>query len=120
MVSGREEQLDEVIDSIARGIDFTPTLVARLERAPWNRAKKYRRLDRTLRRRESVREQTAFRPPRCVGEVLALDAEHLQVEQFLIVGDSYLVIARQLATTVSAFKMRLSRWRRAIRAARSE
>lgn len=116
---GREEQLDEIIDSIARGIDFTPTVVARLERVPWNRAKKHRRLVCKLQRRESVRQLTALQPPRSVKELPTLHAQHLRVERFLIAGHSYPVIARRLTTTVGALKMRVIRWRQAIRASQA-
>ncbi len=116
----REEQLDGILDSIATGRDFTPDLFARLERLPWNRAKKHRRLQRTLRRLESARERSARRPSHDLKEYLTLDAEHLQVERLTIAGDSYPVIARRLTTTVGALKMRVSRWRQAVRAAHTE
>ena len=120
LAAGREEQLDKILASIATGRDFTPAVVARLERLPWNRAKKHRRFDRTLRQRESVRERTALRPPHSIGEFPTLDAEHFRVEGLLIAGESYPVIARRMATTVAALKMRVVRWRRAIRATQAE
>ncbi len=115
--NGREEQLDGILNAIATGLDFTPDLVARLERLPWNRAAKHRRLERTLQRRDSERDRSARRPPHRSREYPTLDEEHLRVARFLIAGDSYRVIACRLSTTVGALKMRVSRWRQAVRAA---
>ena len=59
---GREELLSETLAVIESGSPFTDDCRQRLDRLPWNRAKKYRRLRLSLRDRRST-ERNAWSAP---------------------------------------------------------
>ena len=117
LAAGQEEQLGVILELIATGCDITPEHVACLERLPWNRAKKHVRLARTLREREYARVRLCRRPVARRPEFPPLDPAHWRVEVSLAAGVNYGAIASGLGTTVGGLKMRVSRWRRKVRAA---
>lgn len=117
LAAGQEEQLDAILELSATGCDFTPELVACLERLPWNRAKKHVGMARMLRQRENARDRNSRRPVAPHPTLPLLDPAHWRVEVSLAAGEPYGTIASGLGTTVGGLKMRVSRWRRNVRAA---
>lgn len=116
---GREEQLCETLAVIERGEPFTEACRRRLDRLPQNRAKKHQRLLRKF-------HLMALATPPVVTD--AVDAKELSefverhlslwewdVEWRLAVGESFNEIADSLDMTVTALKMRASRWRKRMR-----
>ena len=116
MTAGQEEQLNAILELSATGRDLTPELVASLERLPWNRAKKHIRIVCVLREREYARDRNSRRPVAPHPELPPLDPTHWRVEVSLAAGETYGAIAAGLGTTVGGLKMRVSRWRRNVRA----
>src|SRR5262249_41144094 len=75
---GREELLWETLVVIQSGVPFNDECRKRLDRIPWNRAKKHRRLGLHLRRRRSA-EWEAIGPGRRLGRQSLSGENHTEV-----------------------------------------
>ena len=121
---GREEQLDETLNFIRSGDPLDDQTRSRLDRIPWNRAKKYRRL-----RQRFSEGAAAVRPgdashvqATTVADAVAAITEvmspnHKAIEYRLAFGETYSEVASDHGVTSGALKVRVKRWRDVIRAA---
>lgn len=109
---GREEQLDETLSLIAKGRRFTKKLRQRLDRLPHNRSKKHTRLRLHLLCNPVVSCEDENEP--LIDRVHAtLTSVAWEIECRLAAGESYAALGG--GVTVAALKMRVSRWRVAVR-----
>lgn len=109
---GREEQLDETLRLIEKGRRFTKKLRRRLDRLPYNRSKKHTRLRLHLLRNPVISYEDDHEP--LLDRVhAALSAAAWEVECRLAAGESYAAVAGGI--TVASLKMKVSRWRAAVR-----
>ena len=118
--TGREEQLDEILECIRKGEPLTERRRGQLERLPQNRGKKYLRLLQYLECRQrtepsvtavdiiELRDEVEF----VVGY---LSRSERYVERSLASGSSYADIAAEMRVSMAAMKMRAARWRRRVR-----
>jgi hypothetical protein len=119
---GREEQLWETLDVIQKGGPFDDATRERLDRLPWNRAKKHRRLRRRL---------AANVPPARPGEgphveeIAAADTatavrgslrpDQWDVEYRLARGETFAEVAPLYGVAPGTLKARVTRWRARLR-----
>jgi hypothetical protein len=117
--NGREEQLWAILEAIELRLPLTEECRQRLDRIPWNRAKKFRRLGHFLEQTSSL----------CVGDStdvieLADTLEHVRtfmsaaewdVECDLASGRTYAEVALKLGISPEALKVRAGRWRAHVR-----
>jgi hypothetical protein len=109
---GREEQLDETLRLIEKGKRFTKNRMARLDRLPHNRSKKYTRLRLYTFQHPVVSYEDDHET--LIDRVhAALSPAQWEVECRLVAGESYAALAG--GVTVASLKMKVSRWRAAIR-----
>ena len=116
---GREEQLNEVLDVIQQGDSFGESTRKRLDRLPWNRAKKYRRLRFMLSRIQALSYSFAYHFIEANDE-MAVVRQHLSLDNWdielkLARGNTYLELAPTLGITSEALKVRVNRWRKQFR-----
>jgi hypothetical protein len=116
---GQEELLWETLAVIQSGIPFTDDCRQRLDRLPWNRAKKHRRLRLYLLRKQSSdsrRKASAVEVTDSVDQVRGmLSPDEWEVEWRLAAGQTYAEVALDRGLSPDALKVRAARWRAGIR-----
>jgi hypothetical protein len=118
---GREELLWATLAVIESGSPFTDECRQRLNRLPWNRAKKYRRLRGRLMSRRTVasaQDLTAVDVANAdaVEQVRGmLSANEWKIECRLAAGQTYAEVALDCGLSPDTLKVRASRWRARIR-----
>lgn len=116
---GREELLWETLAVIQSGVAFTDDCRQRLDRIPWNRAKKHRRLRtcpvvRPL--HGSAQEASAVEVADSVHQLRGmLSPGEWEVECRLAVGQTYAEVALAHSLSPDTLKVRAGRWRARIR-----
>ena len=119
---GREEQLDEILHQMGSDAAFTPELCNRLNRLPWNRAKKHRALRRRYRMvfaNKTVPDQHPCE--RLIAEEAMetirrkLTVMQFEIESRLSGGQTYAIVTAVFRQSPGVLKMRVSRWRREVR-----
>jgi hypothetical protein len=115
---GCEECLWETLAAVESGSPFSDECRKRLERIPWNRAKKYRRLRYRRAVTAVVGAAETFRVD--VGDSIdrvraLLSADEWDVEWRLAHGATYAEVARGRDVSASSLKVKASRWRARIR-----
>ncbi|QJW95377.1 hypothetical protein [Frigoriglobus tundricola] len=111
---GREEQLNETLRLIESGKPFTNAMRATLDRLPRNRSKKHVRL-RVWSFGHAVFSYRDFQEPLIDKVYESLAPAEWLVECKLAGGESYATIAADTGVTEAALKMRVLRWRSALR-----
>ncbi len=116
---GREELLGETLAIIESDSPFTDECRQRLDRIPWNRAKKHRRLRLHFLGRlpsSSAQEVSAIEVADSVDQVRGmLSPSELQVECRLAADQTYAEIALDCGLSGDTLKVRAGRWRARIR-----
>ena len=118
--NGLEEQLHETLAAIEKGEAFDEDRLAKLDRLPRNRMKKYHRLRIHLRGKASSAvhldpESPCFHLSEFESVRGKLPSEAWWVEQQLAEGAKYSELADSLCISENALKMRVHRWREAVR-----
>jgi hypothetical protein len=116
---GCEELLWETLAVIQSGVRFTEDCRQRLDRIPWNRAKKHRRMRKLLAQglpRERASETDIVETADLVDMVrCVLSPSEFEVEHCLASGQSYAKLAIGRGCSPDALKVRVGRWRARIR-----
>jgi len=116
---GREELLWETLAVIQAGAPLTDDCRLRLDRIPWNRAKKHRRVRRFLLGRQSatgVEEASAVEVADTVDQVRCmLSPGEWEVECRLAASETYAEVALDCGLSPDTLKVRAGRWRARIR-----
>ena len=115
---GREELLSEILAVIESGSPFTDDCCQRLDRLPWNRAKKYRRLRLFLRRPSPADTQktSVVEVADSANQVRGmLSPGEWEVERRLAAGQTYAQVALDRGISPDTLKVRVGRWRAQIR-----
>jgi hypothetical protein len=117
---GREELLWETLVVIESRSPFTDDCRQRLDRIPWNRAKKHRRLRLHLLQRGSLAADQKLRPVEVAGCSIEqvrsmLSPNEWEVEYRLATGQTYADVARDRGISPETLKVRAGRWRARIR-----
>lgn len=119
---GREEQLDEILHQMGSDAAFTPELCNRLNRLPWNRAKKHRALRRRYRSWAVAKTVADAHPCERLIDLESIEsirrrltAKQFEVEDRLSQGQTYTAVAAVFQVSPGVLKMRVSRWRCEVR-----
>jgi hypothetical protein len=116
---GREELLWETLAVIESGTPFTDDRRQRLDRTPWNRAKKHRRLRLYLLNRPSsagAQTDSTVEVADSVEQVRGmLSQAEWNVEWRLAGGQTYAQVALDHGLSPEAMKVRAARWRARVR-----
>ena len=117
--SGREELLWEALAVIESGSPFTDECRQRLDRLPWNRAKKHRRMRLHFLRRPSpadTQKASAVDVADSVDQVRGmLSPGEWEVECRLAAGQTYAQVALDRGISPGTLKVTVGRWRARIR-----
>jgi hypothetical protein len=116
---GCEELLCETLALIQSGVSFTEDCRQRLDRIPWNRAKKHRRMRKHLAQSLQLEcpHETEFVEMADLVDVVrrALSHSEFEVEYSLAHGQTYSELAIGRGCSPDALKVRVGRWRARIR-----
>ncbi len=116
---GREELLWEILELIQLGAPFTEDCRQRLDRIPWNRAKKHRRLRRCLVKGAFPQSAEVAEPVELTDSIDQvrgmLSPSEWEVECRLAAGQTYAEVALDRGIFPETLKVRAGRWRARIR-----
>ena len=116
---GREELLSETLAVIESGSPFTDECSQRLDRLPWNRAKKHRRMRLHFLRRPSpadTQKTSVVEVADSANQVRGmLSPGEWEVERRLAAGQTYAQVALDRGISPDTLKVRVGRWRAQIR-----